>query len=206
MTMPAGKSAKASTETAPPAEIQALLILIAAEPRPAGLARHKAAARDRGSRGAPPAPLRVRGAPRLSRRRHRAGRRPDPRRLALWLDPDGQPYLHLGVSQAASRERRQRLHSGRLLRLGTAHRISDPQPRLRQPIILRVPIRLPAVRARGSQGGRLPKPWGRVRTRLRWWRRQSRANSSLKPNSLLAGKIQGILFVGAFECDYWLGI
>ena len=27
------------------------------------------------------------------------------------------------------------------------------------------------------------------------WRRQSRANPSLKPNSLLAGKIQGILFV-----------
>ena len=25
-------------------------------------------------------------------------------------------------------------------------------------------------------------------------------------NSLLAGKIQGISFVGAFECDYWLGI
>src|SRR3984893_15804168 len=38
------------------------------------------------------------------------------------------------------------------------------------------------------------------------WRRQSRANPSLKPNSLLAGKIQGILFVGASECDYWLGI
>ena len=35
---------------------------------------------------------------------------------------------------------------------------------------------------------------------------QSRANSSLKPNSLLAGKIQGILFVWASECDYWLGI
>jgi hypothetical protein len=36
---------------------------------------------------------------------------------------------------------------------------------------------------------------------------QSRANSSLKlENSLLAGKIQGILFVGAFECEYWLGI
>ena len=32
------------------------------------------------------------------------------------------------------------------------------------------------------------------------------ANPSLKPNSLLAGKIQGILFVGASECDYWLGI
>jgi hypothetical protein len=29
----------------------------------------------------------------------------------------------------------------------------------------------------------------------RRWRRQSRANPSLKPNSLLAGKIQGILFV-----------
>jgi hypothetical protein len=32
------------------------------------------------------------------------------------------------------------------------------------------------------------------------WRRQSSANSSLKPNSLLAGKIQGILFVWASEC------
>ena len=38
------------------------------------------------------------------------------------------------------------------------------------------------------------------------WRRQSRANSSLKPNSLLAGKIQGILFVWASECAYWLAI
>src|ERR1700719_2687761 len=38
------------------------------------------------------------------------------------------------------------------------------------------------------------------------WRSQSRANPSLKPNTLLAGKIQGISFVGAFECDYWLGI
>jgi len=28
------------------------------------------------------------------------------------------------------------------------------------------------------------------------------ANSSLKPNSLLAGKIQGILFVWASECGY----
>src|SRR5712671_1035314 len=34
--------------------------------------------------------------------------------------------------------------------------------------LLGVPIRLPAVRARGSQGGRLPKPSGRVRTRLVW--------------------------------------
>jgi hypothetical protein len=25
-------------------------------------------------------------------------------------------------------------------------------------------------------------------------------------NSLLAGKIQGISFVWAFDCDYWLGI
>jgi hypothetical protein len=35
------------------------------------------------------------------------------------------------------------------------------------------------------------------------WRRQSRANSSLKPNSLLAGKIQGIFFVWAFGCRCW---
>ena len=38
------------------------------------------------------------------------------------------------------------------------------------------------------------------------WRRQSRANPSLKPNSLLAGKIQGILFVWASECGYWFAI
>ena len=40
----------------------------------------------------------------------------------------------------------------------------------------------------------------------RRWRGQSRANSSLKPNSLLAGKIQGILFVWAPERDYLIGI
>jgi hypothetical protein len=33
MTMPAGKSAKASAETAPPAEIQALLNLLLADPK-----------------------------------------------------------------------------------------------------------------------------------------------------------------------------
>jgi hypothetical protein len=46
----------------------------------------------------------------------------------------------------------------------------------------------------------------RFRASSQWtrcWRRQSRANPSLKPNSLLAGKIQGILFVWASECDYW---
>ena len=35
---------------------------------------------------------------------------------------------------------------------------------------------------------------------------QSRANSSLKPNSLLSWENQGILFVWASECDDWLGI
>jgi hypothetical protein len=38
------------------------------------------------------------------------------------------------------------------------------------------------------------------------WRRQSRANSSLNPNSLLAGNIQGILFAGASEWTIGLGI
>ena len=42
--------------------------------------------------------------------------------------------------------------------------------------------------------------------RTQHWRRQSRANSSLKPNSLLAGKIQGIFFVWAFGCSCWPAI
>ena len=33
-----------------------------------------------------------------------------------------------------------------------------------------------------------------------------RTRLSKPENSLLAGNLQGISFVGAFECDYWLGI
>ena len=54
MTMPAGKSAKASAETAPPADIQALLNLLLADPKVAGTAGSQggARARDAGDQGA----------------------------------------------------------------------------------------------------------------------------------------------------------
>ena len=50
-------------------------------------------------------------------------------------------------------------------------------------------------RGRRLHPDELTTAWPAFATRLgrtRWWRGQSGANSSLKPNSLLAGKIQGI--------------
>ena len=72
--------------------------------------------------------------------------------------------------------------------------------RVVRPTAIVADLTVPVVRAAVARQRRTGLP-----PTLRW-RRQSRANPSLKPNSLLAGKIQGILFVGASECDYWLGI
>ena len=55
--------------------------------------------------------------------------------------------------------------------------------------------------------GKRPAAPGTGSLLTRRWRRQSRANPSPKArNSLLAGKIQGILFVWASEGGHWFGM